>query len=99
MRRFSLIALPLILFVLACGAGVARAQQVPPVANGGLTVTRSPEDGAPAPSSLARTLANVNLFTAGRWFAGTFAPMQPVARRTSLTARRAAVRRNPIWVP
>ena len=100
MRRSTLATLPLLLVVLGVTASVAAAQTTPPgYSGGGVTITRSPEDGAAVPASLSSTLSNTDVLAALRWLVGSTAPVQSAAARPSFKARRASLRRNPVWVP
>src|SRR5712691_7152928 len=79
MRRPVLTVLPLLLVALACTAGIASAQVQPGYSGGGVTITRSPEDGAAVPASLTRTLSRTDVLAARRWLVGATAPVQSAA--------------------
>ena len=77
----------------------ASAQGSPVPSTGGVIITLSPDDGAPSPANLSRTLSRTDVLAARRWLVGSTTPVQSAASRPSFKARRASLRRNPVWLP
>ena len=96
MRRLTLVAFPLLLVMLACTANTASAQVQPGPTTGGVVITLTPDNGAPAPAGLTGTLSRNDALAVRRWLVGSAAPVQAAASRPSFKARRATLRRNPV---
>jgi len=94
MRRLMLSAPAILFLALALTPRPASAQGAPAAGNGGLTVTLSPENGAPTATRALRTISQGIWSIPQWWLTPAAAPaLRPIARST-FKGRPATARRN-----